>query len=412
MKYHNSLQALEADLAIAPDTKITFLARKIIEGAKITDVAATNNLTIHSGYRVYKNEEDQIGIQIERNFETPFEYTDRSVLGAPTGVSFEKPLTADEVWHEDRRASNTGIKYKFNEHGHPINPFLETGLTGRGLLWQYGPNHAVDNGLLITRPDRLGIPTLYAIGIHRKDNPGVPYISGGFVKSVDVDGKRVVDQEAILISRIEEFFEELVSGSVELSPENQISVQEEYDSEIQIRERKSGESLKQDKKDEIHEQIITAKKMEQVKELDPEFFNRLIEVLEDSNECYAGPVLNSNRATDNAWIETRMFWTHLTEDKWAYIKGENPPFDYALAAGDDADGVHYFEMNGELIDNANASHAPLFAYMAASYLLETQDKGEILHPNIMRQIEDMASYLQAQSAQLSARPEGFTHYKL
>ncbi|MEM7618278.1 MAG: hypothetical protein AAF244_02725, partial [Pseudomonadota bacterium] len=234
----------------------------------------------------------------------------------------------------------------------------------------------------------------------------------GFVKYKKIDGEYIENDSVILASRVEEFFEELVSGSIELPDGFKENVEAEYQLEISSRKLRSGEALKKDKKDEIYGQVETYYKMRLVREKDPEFFKRLVEVLKEARECYAGPVLNSNRATDNAWIETRMFWTHLTEDKWEYIKGENPAFDYALAAGDDADGVHYFEMDWKLIHDANASHAPLFAFMAASYLLDTQEKGQELDSNIISQLEDMAGYLDAKSAEALARPEGFIHYRL
>lgn len=386
MTYPNSIPMLEASFAEALNTEITALAKKIVEGAKKLDLLTSQNLGVHPDYQIS-------GELIERNSSNPIEFNHNSIIGAPGAGTPENPLQAGEEWNKGRRLSNTGLRYNFNAHGLPLNPYINAGITGRGLLWQYGPNHAVDNGLLITRPNLEGVPTLYAIGIHRKDRPNVPSLAGGFAKFNEVNGEYILDHESVIDSRLEEFFEEMISGSVELEPQYADLVESEYEEEIGRRMKSRSEPLGQDKLDEIHEQTVTHLKMRQVKDLDPEFFARLREVIASGKECFAGPVLNSNRQTNNAWIETRLSWVHLTDENWNYIRGNNPRFNYEFSAGDDADGVHYFEVNRDLIQNANSSHAPLFAFMAASFLLDAQENDIILDPSIIAQIEDVADFV-------------------
>jgi len=176
MTYPNSLTVLEKSLSKAPDTPVTLMAQKIIEGCKAMDLQTSKELDVHKDYK--KN-----GQLIKRNLQNPVEFNHDSVVGAPGATWAAVPLLEGEKWNEDRRRSNTGLKYDFNAQGLPQNPFLNTGLLGQGLLWHYGPNHAVDNGILVTRKDEKDLETLYAVGIHRMDGPGKPALSGGFLTS-------------------------------------------------------------------------------------------------------------------------------------------------------------------------------------------------------------------------------------
>ena len=396
MTYPNSLTVLEKSLSKAPDTPVTLMAQKIIEGCKAMDLQTSKELDVHKDYK--KN-----GQLIKRNLQNPVEFNHDSVVGAPGATWAAVPLLEGEKWNEDRRRSNTGLKYDFNAQGLPQNPFLNTGLLGQGLLWHYGPNHAVDNGILVTRKDEKDLETLYAVGIHRMDGPGKPALSGGFLTSKQIEGRYVLNLEAAIDSRVQEFFEELISGSITLLPEYQNRLDPEYAQEVAQRMTKRSRPLEQSKLDEIYEQTITRLKMEQVEALDSDFFVRLRQVVAKGEECFAGPVLNSARATNNAWIETRLSWVHLTDEKWQFVKGDNPPFDYQFSSGDDAQSVHYFEIGADLIRESNNSHAPLFGFMAASYLLHAQENGQHIPDNIMAQMQDMMTYLDKfQTAHLSA----------
>ena len=93
--------------------------------------------------------------------------------------------------------------------------------------------------------------------------------------------------------------------------------------------------------------------------------------------------------TSTCYFKHRNF----INDVWDYIKGDAPVFNYAFSAGDDASDVIAHRLDADLIENAFASHGPMFAFMAASFVLNAQNAGTQLDSNIMKQIEDIADYL-------------------
>ncbi len=89
----------------------------------------------------------------------------------------EEVLLHGEKWNEGLRKSYEGI-YTFDKLERPQNPCGRTGLSDRGLLGKWGPNHAADP--IVTRydPDRLDI--LQVIAIQRQDT-GEWALPGGMV---------------------------------------------------------------------------------------------------------------------------------------------------------------------------------------------------------------------------------------
>ena len=156
---------------------------------------------------------------------------------------------------------------------------------------------------------------------------------------------------------------------------------------------RNGQPLSHHQKDEIAEQVETALKLDQVNALDPDFMIRLREVVAKGHSCFAGPMLNDNRNTNNAWIETRLSWFMMDDATWAYVKGPSPVFPYAFSAGDDASGVVEHEITPQLIKDAFASHGALFTFLAASYLLKTQQDGQQVGTDIITQLSEVADYL-------------------
>jgi len=381
MEYPNSIPVLEDDLRRAPDTEVTDLAREIIERAKECDMLSTSSLPVYTQYTI----NDKV---ISRNRENPIEYTHQSVLGAPGADTAEKPLGDGEIWNKDRRATSTGAIYQIGEDGRPINPYHKTGITGQGLLWQYGPNHAVDIGVIVTKNDENGVPTLYTEGIRRKDSMHQASFAGGFLK---YEQGYKADKETVLNSRVEEFFEEMLSGSIELLPEYQERVNYEFGAEVLRRMEKRTSAISEEKLKVIKEQIVTKLKMDQTKDKDPELFPRLKEVFSEAKECYAGPILNAGRSTDNSWIESNLAWIHLTDQKMNYIKGKNS---MELSAGDDAGAVVEFKVDDKLIANSSRSHRAMFAFMTASFLLDSQEKGQKIDKNIIKQLYSVSDKLQ------------------
>ncbi len=394
MQYPNSISGLQEQLEAVPsdlvDTDITNLAKVLIAGAEALDLGKLEHLGVSFRYK-----------GVERNYDNPVEFTHEGVIGAPWADDAACPLQPGEQWNEGRRATNTGTVYEFDVNGRPINPYMNTGLTGRGSLGVYGPNHAVDNGVIIIHPDGSGVPAAYAtLGILRKFDNNAPAFAGGFAKFQETDeGGFVLDTHAIIQSRMEEFFEEMISGSIPLSKENEKKVEPALQNVIaQKMARNGGIVLKEADIEEMCDQTITAFKLQQVQQEDPGFLDRLYEVIATGKECFAGPVLNDNRNTNQAWIETRLSWFLMDDATWQYIRGENPKYDYKFSPGDDASDVKLLRLDADLIRDAFASHGPMFAFMAASFLLDRQEKGIAVEPSIMAQMRDIGRYLKSCTA--------------
>lgn len=395
MNYPNSLQALNADLKKAPESKITHLAIELIERAKYFDISHAQNIRAYPQYIIN-------GELIKRDKDNPVEYTHPSVLGSPGSDTKEKPLGDDEKWNKGRRATNTGATYIISKDGRPTHPYLEkTGITGQGTLWQYGPNHAIDNGILTIEKDNYGIPTLYTIGINRKDSPDRASLSGGFVKfEIDEHNNYIINKEAIINSKAEEFFEEMLSGSVTLREEYEDKVYKLFHDTVMQRMEERTSSIDFEKLEVIKEQSTTHVKMEQAMNDNPELMPRLKETFAEAKECFAGPILNAGRTTDNSWIESRLSWIFLSNAKWDHIIGSSV---LRLSAGDDADSLRFDKIDANLIKNSDTSHTAMFAFMTASFLLDSQEKGRKLHPCIIQQAEDMSNQLKLENSKLSLK---------
>jgi|TARA_R110002126_G_scaffold3263_1_gene18451 hypothetical protein len=388
MTYPNAIQTLESDLKNAPQSPITDLAARLITAAKQFDLDKTAQLAVN--FRMDS---------IQRSPANPPDYTHESILGAPYADDEQTPLAGGEAWHQGRRASNTGLKYSFNNAGRPINPFMNTGLNGRGVLGQFGPNHAVDNGIIRIKTDENGDDALHVIGILRKFDNDAPALCGGFAKYArGANGEYIFDKDAVIETQLEELFEEMISGSIALNTKyaGQLpqAIQDEYDRRMQGR---NGLALSDHHKAEIAEQIKTGLKMAQVEENDPEFLKRLHGVIAGGHECFAGPILNDNRNTNNAWIETKLTWFTMDDATWRNIVGLSPKYNYAFSAGDDASGVIEHHFSPTLIKDAFASHGALFSFIGASYLLKAQETGTAIAPSILKQCSEIVRFLDAEN---------------
>jgi hypothetical protein len=395
MTYPNAIQTLESDLKNAPQSPITDLAARLITAAKQFDLDKTAQLAVN--FRMDS---------IQRNPANPPSYTHESILGAPYADDAQNPLDTGEIWHQGRRASNTGLKYAFNGAGVPINPFMNTGLEGRGVLGQFGPNHAVDNGIIRIKKDDKGDDALHVIGILRKFDNDAPALCGGFAKYArGANGEYIFDKAAVIETQLEELFEEMISGSITLNNKYAAqlpkAVQDEYDRRMQGR---NGLALSDHHKAEIAEQIKTGLKMAQVEENDPDFLKRLHGVIAAGHECFAGPILNDNRNTNNAWIETKLTWFTMDDTTWQNIVGAAPKYNYAFSAGDDASGVVEHHLSPALIKGAFASHGALFSFIGASYLLDAQAKGKSIAPSILKQCQDIATFLESENTRAAQPP--------
>lgn len=229
----------------------------------------------------------------------PIEYTAIPVALAP---AWADPPSQAEGFQPQYNAKDGKVnrksfvkEYKV-DNNRPINPIGRTGLTGRGLLGKWGPNHAADP--IVTRWKRdaegetvihetSGKPILQFVCIQRKDS-GEWAIPGGMVD----------DDEEVSLTLKREFGEEALN-SLETTEEQKAALEED---------------LKQ-------------------------FF-------ESGTEIYKGYV-DDPRNTDNAWMETVAVNFH---DADGSSVGRFP-----LAAGDDAGAVQWHDVDAEL--KLYASHA-------------------------------------------------------
>jgi len=231
------------------------------------------------------------------DYKPPF-FTDPKVVGNPlTDASLEKMKADDSIKFKfneldgiiDRRSHEGRYELDGNLEDLPLNPHGRTGLTGRGWLWRWGPNHAADPIVTrwlrtegeIVKDEESGKPVLEFVAILRNDGGGWA-IPGGMVDPGE------------LVSRTlkREFGEEAMDT-------------------MQIKEEDKAKAVK----------MIDA------------FFS------ESGVEVYRGYV-DDPRNTDNAWMETVAFNFHDADgDKVGK---------FSLRAGDDAGSVKWMTIDRDL----------------------------------------------------------------
>ncbi|XP_028396887.1 ADP-ribose pyrophosphatase, mitochondrial-like [Dendronephthya gigantea] len=224
----------------------------------------------------------------------PVEYTSDTVLSKPLwadpDISQCKPEPAfqynsrDDHYNVDR-TSFTG-KYQVIDD-RPRNPMGRTGMTGRGLLGRWGPNHAADP--LVTRwkingkgqrVQENGKPILEFVAIKRKDNEQWA-IPGGMVDPGDT----------VSATLKKEFGEEALN-SLELSEKEQ---------------------------EKLH--------------------SMLTKLFQKGQTIWSGYV-DDPRNTDNSWMETVAVNYH---DELGEVFRK-----FQLQAGDDAGDVRWLEVRGDI----------------------------------------------------------------
>lgn len=392
--YPDSLSGLDAQFSAAhgrfPATRATALAQRLRDGAVAFDMRRAVGLGLN--WKLTK-------AGLVRDAENPSAFEDVSIIGAEWADDPHNPLEPGERWNAGRRKTLTGTDYALDAQGLPVNPYMNTGLNGRGVLGRMGPNHAVDNGVVVIAKDRItGASKVYfTLGITRKFDNDAPALNGGFAKyKHNEDGSYDFDDEAVLETRLEEFFEEMVSGSVVLLPEFVRKIGDLYEERYNrlLAARGSASLISGDQAGEIVEQVVTALKLEQVKKYDPGFLERLKTHIAGSRECFAGPVLCDTRNTNGSWIESRLAWTVFNDDVWRDIVGDST-CPYRLSGGDDASSVVYHKFGPDLIEKAFASHGAMMTFMAASFLLEAQEKGWTMEPEVLEQMETAALFLES-----------------
>lgn len=190
--------------------------------------------------------------------------------------------------------------------GRPLNPHGRTGLSGRGRLGRWGPNHAADPIVTRWKRDTAGtkvvnqcsqLPVLQFVAIARKDS-GEWAIPGG-----------MVDPGELVSATLRREFSEETMNSLSLSEEDRRALEKSLES----------------------------------------FFSK-------GTEVYKGYV-DDPRNTDNAWMETVACNFH---DESGNITGK-----FSLEAGDDAAKVKWTDIHKDL--QLYASHSD-FVYKVVQRL--------------------------------------------
>eukprot|EP00731_Ephydatia_muelleri_P023488 Em0015g1071a len=231
---------------------------------------------------------------------SPVDYTAEVVLKGPVWADPDIRVVKDRTLHFNALDGKVDRRSHNGEYavvgGVPRNPAGRTGMSGRGLLGRWGPNHAADpiatrwmrtaDGKIATRE---GKGVLEFVAIKRKDT-GTWAIPGGMVEAGDT-----------VSATLKKEFGEEAMNSIEASEE----------------EKKHTEEL-------------------------------IAELFHSGTQVYAGYV-DDPRNTDNAWMETVAFNFHdETGEAFSRIK---------LQAGDDAGAVKWTELSKSL--DLYASHTQL-----------------------------------------------------
>lgn len=237
-----------------------------------------------------------------KDYKPPF-YTDPGVVNHKLpDASLEKIKSNDSIKFKfneldnkiDRRSHIGKYDLDKNNYNLPLNPIGRTGLTGRGLLWRWGPNHAADP--IVTRWKRKDNDPKNDIICDNKTNKSI--------------------LEFVAIERKDGGGWAIPGGMVD--PGEQIS---------RTLKREFGEETMDTYgiKDENEKKKVQA-------QLDNFFKTGGVEI-------YKG-YCDDPRNTDNAWMETVAFNFH---DKDGDIVGK-----FNLKAGDDAAKVKWMEINKDL----------------------------------------------------------------
>lgn len=379
LAYRASLKGLMTQIAkaelSAADQETVTLAHDLVEGGIAFDRQRLSGLleTAFDGH-------------LRRDFDNPPEYTSSTILNQPWSDHADHPLLRLEKWNDGRRATNTGIRYSLDEQGFPVNPYANYGIKGRGVTGMYGPNHAVDMGILRVMPNATGKPALHVLGIIRHDS-GKPALCGGYTVFTRYgDGIFSYDEQTKINSQAHEFFEEMISGSVELMDKYKEGLEKRIECAIAFRENIQGTLTDKDRQ-RIRAQLTTERKVEQIHHEDPLFLSGLRHAFLTATSCYEGPVLSSSRNTNTAWMETRLSYFMMDEGDWTALKGADK-FHYDLMAGDDAAAVRWHEITPELIGSAD-SHGALFTFLLSGFLATHAPKD----PDTLAAIKDQAKEL-------------------
>lgn len=166
-------------------------------------------------------------------------------------------------WNSSYKRTSHAGPITFDENGRPLNPMGKTGVTGRGALGLWGPNHAADS--IVTRSGANGATEVLLI--QRKDT-GQWALPGGMVE----------DEKNVFNVALNELAEEAL-----------------------VLESSAGAK-------KLHRETIDSK-VEKLKQL---------QCFQDAKNTFKG-VVDDPRNTDNAWVETEAWNVHLGSEETAAL---------------------------------------------------------------------------------------------
>jgi len=192
------LQNKNPSFSIKQFYKFSIVGAAVIEAMSPHSKCRHPNLYPGENVQRFHVPEDKVPWTVEFPDYRPVEFTSKKVLNMPVwadpDISEELPkvpftYNSIDKHYNVNRSSHTG-DYAM-ENGRPRNPFGRTGMTGRGLLGRWGPNHAADPIVTRWKLDKdgkkvvnNGKPVLEFVAIQRKDTSEWA-IPGGMVNPGD-----------------------------------------------------------------------------------------------------------------------------------------------------------------------------------------------------------------------------------
>jgi len=140
----------------------------------------------HPAYPVRTSVDDKVvSWDSEFNGYEPVEFVHRAVLANDSSVKKggwadpQEPTPATIEARSSYELQRTGAPWRYDASKRPLNPRGRTGMTNRGLLGKWGPNHAADP--IVTRKNPISDRPIQMVAIRRRDT-GDWAIPGGMVE--------------------------------------------------------------------------------------------------------------------------------------------------------------------------------------------------------------------------------------